>query len=110
MPCAVSQPAAGRAASVTPVVYNASVPQLSDEQRRRAEAAVALKFGGGADGGGLGVGAKLMARMGFGASEGSKGGLGRDEHVRQTLNKVDSSQCSSPNTNIMVCIVFENAC
>ena len=86
MPCAASQPVAGRASPAMPVVYNAAVPQLSDEQRRRAEAAVALKFGGGGDGGvALGVGAKLMARMGFGAAEGSKGGLGRDEHVRRAL-------------------------
>jgi hypothetical protein len=85
VPCAPLQPAATRTSPAVPVVYNAGVPQLSDEQRRRAEAAVALKFGGGA---GLGVGAKLMARMGFGASEGSKGGLGRDEHVRRALTQL----------------------
>ena len=85
----VPQPSAGRVAAAVPVVYNAGVPQLSDEQRRRAEAAVAQKFGGGVDGTGLGVGAKLMARMGFGASEGSKGGLGRNEHVRaHSLNSI----------------------
>ena len=75
------QPAAERAAAAAPAIYNAGVPLLDNAQRRRAEAAVALKFGGGSDGASLGVGAKLLARMGFGASEGSKGGLGRDEHV-----------------------------
>ena len=43
---------------------------------------MARKFGGGSDGADLGPGAKLMARMGFGAAEGSKGGLGIKENVR----------------------------
>lgn len=53
--------------------------QLSEEERRRSEAAVQQRFGGthGVDN----VGARLMAKMGFGTAEGSKGGLGRNEHV-----------------------------
>ena len=79
--CAVAQPVVAAVTTVKPAVYGAGVPQLSEEQRRRAEAAVARKFGAGDGGADVGVGAKLMARMGFGATEGSKGGLGINEHV-----------------------------
>jgi len=72
---------AAAATTVKPAVYGAGMPQLSEEQRCRAEAAVARKFGGGGTGTDVGVGAKLMARMGFGAAEGSRGGLGINEHV-----------------------------
>ena len=79
--CVMSQPAVAAMTAIKPAVYGAGMPQLSEEQRRRAEAAVARKFGGGGDGAAIGVGARLMARLGFGATEGSKGGLGLNEHV-----------------------------
>ena len=79
---AVRQPKVAAAVTAKPAVYGAGVPALNEEQRQLAEAAVARKFGGGSDGTEVGVGARLMARMGFGATEGSKGGLGINEHVR----------------------------
>ncbi len=51
--------------------------ELTEEEKQRAEQAV-QQFAGVGDG----VGARLLAKMGFGASESSKGGLGRNEQVR----------------------------
>jgi len=59
--------------------YNVTLPQLSEEEQRRSMAAVAQRFGGDMANS---VGARLLGKMGFGAAEGSKGGLGRNEHVR----------------------------
>lgn len=54
-------------------------PELTEDERRRAENAVqqVAQYGDPS-----GVGARLLAKMGFGAVEGSKGGLGRNEQVR----------------------------
>jgi hypothetical protein len=61
--------------------YGVQLPQLSEAERQRSAAAMQQRFGGDpvlANS----IGARLLGKMGFGASEDSKGGLGRNEHVR----------------------------
>lgn len=70
---------AGPEAPAKQPVYGVGA-QLSEDEKRRSEAAVQQRFGGAQ--GVVNVGARLMAKMGFGSAEGSKGGLGRNEHVR----------------------------
>ena len=52
---------------------------MSEEERRRSEAALQQLTQQAGDV--MGVGARLLGKMGFGAAEGSKGGLGRNEQV-----------------------------
>lgn len=56
------------------------MPHLTEEERARSEAVVQQRFG--STQGVVNVGARMLAKMGFGAAEGSRGGLGRNEHVR----------------------------
>ena len=62
--------------------YGGQVPQLSEAERQRSAAAVQQRFGGNPALANS-IGARLLGKMGFGASEDSKGGLGRNEHVRK---------------------------
>ena len=61
--------------------YGVQLPQLSEAERQRSAAAMQQRFG--ADPAlANSIGARLLGKMGFGAAEHSKGGLGRNEHVR----------------------------
>jgi hypothetical protein len=68
--------------------YGGQVPQLSEAERLRSAAAVQQRFGGNPALANS-IGARLLGKMGFGAAEDSKGGLGRNEHVSElTLSLV----------------------
>eukprot|EP00798_Chlamydomonas_sp_ICE-L_P009443 gene9443-8900_t len=54
--------------------YSKGIAQLTEEEQRRSEEAVKNFVGDPS-----GIGAKLLSKMGFGATEGSKGGLGLNE-------------------------------
>lgn len=71
-------PAPAMLASIKASIYSRPSIALSDEEARRSEVAV-QQFAGFGDP--SGIGAKLLSKMGFGAAEGSKGGLGRNEQV-----------------------------
>lgn len=65
--------------------YGVQLPQLSEEEQRRSEAAMQQRFGADPSIANS-IGARLLGKMGFGAAEDSKGGLGRNEHVRGLLD------------------------
>lgn len=73
-------PAAAPAQAPARPGYGVQMPQLTEEQQKRQMALMQQRFGGNPE---LmnSVGAKLLGKMGFGAAEDSKGGLGRNEHV-----------------------------
>ena len=67
------------------VGYGGQVPQLSEAERQRSAAAVQQRFGGNPALANS-IGARLLGKMGFGAAEDSKGGLGRNEHVSTLIS------------------------